>query len=84
MYFGQVGLSTSQRERIYEIRTRHSQRIDALKQEIARLAAEEMSECESVLTEAQRRLLANRRASARARSSTKKSASPTNSQKTNP
>lgn len=78
IHFGQVGLSPSQRERIYEIRTRNHQRIEALLQEIARLEASELTECEAVLTEAQRRLLAQRRSSSRS----KKPTPSTNPQKT--
>ncbi|HEU5117547.1 MAG TPA: hypothetical protein VFT74_12960 [Isosphaeraceae bacterium] len=84
MHFGQVGLTPSQRERIYEIRTRHHERIEALNQEIARLEAAETTECEAVLTEAQRRLLAHSRAAARARSLTRKTASSANSPRANP
>ncbi len=84
MYFGQVGLTPSQRERIYEIRTRHHQRIETLQQEIARLEATELTECEAVLTEAQRRLLSHSRSAARARSLAKKTASSANPPIPNP
>jgi hypothetical protein len=60
-YFGQIGLSTEQREQIYKIREKRRQEIFALYQKIEELEGLEMTECEGVLTDAQKKLLAQRR-----------------------
>lgn len=69
-YFGQVGLTPDQKEQIYRIKETHMGKIEALKQQIAEAEAKMMAECEGVLTEAQRRLLEQRRGTARGRSRT--------------
>ncbi len=61
-HFGQVGLTPEQRESIYKIRKAHYEKLEALRSEIADIEAKSMSECEAVLTEAQRKLLENLRA----------------------
>ena len=63
-HFGQVGLTLEQREAIYKIRKAHQEKVDALKAQIAEADAKSMAECEAVLTETQRKLLENLRASA--------------------
>lgn len=63
--FGKVGLSNQQREDIYIIRGRYQSEIAELKARIDELSRKEMGECESVLTEAQRRLLDQLRAASR-------------------
>lgn len=70
-YFGQLGLSDAQRESIYKIQAKHQPRIDALEKQLEELRAQSLKECEGVLTEAQKKMLAERRANA-AESRTKK------------
>jgi Spy/CpxP family protein refolding chaperone len=60
-YFGQVGLTPEQKEAIYKIRAKHYEKIAALERELAELRAQELKECEAVLTESQKQLLAQRR-----------------------
>lgn len=60
-YFGQVGLTIEQREKIYEIRARHQVKVAELRQQLEEVVKQEMAECEAVLTEAQRSLLRQRR-----------------------
>ena len=64
-YFGQIGLTPDQRERVYEIRGVYQATIADLKRQIEESQAAELAECEDVLTDAQRKLLENRRASSR-------------------
>lgn len=61
IYFGQVGLTIEQREKIYEIRAKHQVQIAELRQQLEEVVKQEMAECEAVLTEAQRSLLNQRR-----------------------
>ena len=61
-YFGQVGLNPEQRESIYKIRKVHQDKIDALKKQIAEADALSLTECEAVLTDTQKKLVANLRA----------------------
>lgn len=72
-YFGQIGLTPEQRERIYAIRGEYQATIADLKRQIEEAEAREMADCESVLTEAQRSLLYQRRA---ARKGSVKSSAP--------
>ncbi len=64
-YFGQVGLSSDQKESIYKVRARHLEKIDALQKQLDEAKAAMMADCEALLTDAQRKLLADRRADAR-------------------
>jgi hypothetical protein len=64
-YFAKVGLTPEQRERIYAVRGKHQQEIDALKARIDELEATELSECESILLEPQKKMLMDLRASAK-------------------
>ena len=61
-YFAQLGLSEQQRIEIYTLRGGYQARIQELDRQILELKAQEMAECESVLTEAQKKLLDQRRA----------------------
>lgn len=61
-YFAQVGLSDQQRNEIYTIRGMYQAQIEELSQQILELKTQEMAECEAILTEAQKRLLDQRRA----------------------
>ena len=63
-YFGQLGLSDTQKDSIYEIQARHQPRIEALEQQLEELRAQSMKECEGVLTEPQKKMLGDRRANA--------------------
>ena len=63
-HFGQVGLTPEQRESIYKIRRANYEKIEALRAQIAEVEAKAMTECEAVLTDTQRKLLENLRASA--------------------
>jgi hypothetical protein len=63
-YFGQIGLTSEQRESIYKIRAKHSQKIDELEKQIDAIQAQMMTECESILTDAQKQLLQYRRRAA--------------------
>ncbi len=63
-YFGQVGLTEAQRESIYRIQAKHQTKIDELEKQLDELRAESLRECEAVLTPAQKKALAERRARA--------------------
>lgn len=63
-FFGQIGLTPEQREAIYKIRARHQAKIAELEKQIAEIQAQEVNECEGMLTEAQKQLLAQRRKAA--------------------
>jgi len=64
-YFNQVGLSPEQREEIYKIRAKHMERIEALQQQLEEQEAKMLADSEGVLTDAQRRLLEQRRDAAK-------------------
>ena len=69
-FFGQLGLTPAQREEIYKIRAKHQQKLDELHKQIIQVQGEMLSECESLLTDTQKQLLAQRRqASTRSRKS---------------
>jgi Spy/CpxP family protein refolding chaperone len=61
-YFSKVGLTPEQRESVYKIRGTYQPKIAELKQQIIETQAKEMAECESVLTESQKKLLEQFRA----------------------
>ena len=63
-YFGQLGLSDDQKESIYQIRAKHQPRIDELEKQLDDLRAQMVRDCESVLTETQKKMLVERRANA--------------------
>ncbi|MEO6809060.1 MAG: hypothetical protein ABI353_08095 [Isosphaeraceae bacterium] len=56
-YFGKVGLSTDQKETIYAIRGKYQEKIASLQQQIDQMRAQELTECEEVLSEPQQHLL---------------------------
>ena len=72
-YFGQLGLSDEQKESIYKIRAKHQPRIDELEKQLDELRGQMVRDCETVLTDTQKKMLVERRAAA-AESRTKKSA----------
>ena len=63
-YFGQIGLTSEQRETIYKLRAKHYQKIDEVEKQIAVIQAQMLAECESVLNDNQKQLLEHRRRSA--------------------
>lgn len=65
MYFGQVGLSESQREEIYNIRAKYYEQITNLKRQIEELEGKQSTDCDGVLSESQRKLLETLRNSRR-------------------
>ena len=60
-FFGQIGLTPEQRESIYKIRGKHQSKIDELERQIDEIQAQMLGECEGVLTETQKQMLAQRR-----------------------
>jgi hypothetical protein len=72
-YYGQLGLSDSQRESIFKIQDKHAPRIDALEKQIEAIRGQMNTEFEAVLTSAQKKMLDQRRAAA-AEARAKKSA----------
>lgn len=68
-YFGQVGLSDQQKADIYALRGRYQAELAELERKIEELKRLEMEECESVLTESQRKLLGQLRDAKRPQSS---------------
>jgi hypothetical protein len=63
-YFGQLGLSDAQKESIYKIRATHQPKIDAMEKQLEQLRGQMIKECETVLTDAQKKLLEERRSGA--------------------
>ena len=70
-HFGQVGLTPEQRESIYKIRKAQHEKIEALRAQILEVESKGMGECEAVLTETQRKLLENLRASSGSKAAAK-------------
>lgn len=64
-YYGQIGISDRQRERIYTLQGEYNSQIDDLQSRIDELKAERDAEIEAVLTDAQRNRLEDRREEAR-------------------
>ncbi len=60
-YFGQLGLTDEQREAIYKIQGKHLPKIEALERQIAEIRIENLTECEGILTSAQKTLLEQKR-----------------------
>lgn len=63
-YFGQIGLTTEQRASIYGIQGKRHEKLNALEKQIAEEKAAMLVECETVLTDTQKKLLGNLRAAA--------------------
>jgi hypothetical protein len=63
-YFGQLGLSGAQKESIYKIQAKHQPKIDELQKQLLELRAQTVKECETVLTDSQKKMLEDRRAGA--------------------
>jgi len=73
-FFGQVGLTPEQRESIYKVRSKHQQKIDELKKQMAQAQAEMITECEAILNDTQKKLLVARRDASAAKSKQAKAA----------
>jgi hypothetical protein len=63
-YFGDIGLTTDQRAEIYKIQAKHMPKIQDLEKQIDELRAKMVAECETVLTDSQKQMLAARRKAA--------------------
>lgn len=63
-YFGEIGLTSDQKEAIYKIRGKHLHQIEDLEKQIAQSKAQMLAECETLLTDTQKQLLAHRRRAA--------------------
>lgn len=73
--FGEVGLTTDQKESIYKIRAKHQTKIADLEKQLAAARKDELSECETVLNDTQKQLLAqHRKVAAEAKAAAKKKA----------
>src|SRR5262249_51144749 len=59
-----LGLTDAQRESIYQIQAKHQAHIDDLEKQLDELRAQSLKDCEAVLTADQKKILADRRASA--------------------
>src|SRR4051794_31586845 len=55
-YFGQIGLTSEQRETIYKIQGKHQRKIDELEKQIDEIQAQMLGECEGVLTDTQKQM----------------------------
>jgi hypothetical protein len=63
-HFGQLGLTDAQKESIYRVRAKHQPKIDALEKQLEELREQMLKDCETVLTDAQKKLLEERRSGA--------------------
>jgi len=63
-YYGKVGVSEEQREKIYAIQAMYRPKIEALEKQIAELKAKEDAEVEAVLTPEQKKKVEESRAAA--------------------
>lgn len=66
-FFGEIGLTPEQRESIYKIREKHQSKIAELNAQIAAIRKAEVAECETVLSDTQKQLVAQRRRAAEER-----------------
>jgi len=64
-YYGKVGVSEKQRQKIYSLQRQYHEKIAPLEQQIAELEAKRDAEIEAVLTPAQKKLLEEYREAAR-------------------
>jgi hypothetical protein len=67
-YFAQVGLTPDQRQKVYSVREKYAARVADLKKQIADIQAEELADCEKVLTDSQKQLLSQFRSAGGRRS----------------
>jgi hypothetical protein len=73
-FFGQIGLTPEQREKIYKIRAKHQSKVDELKKQLEQVQGEMLVECEAQLNDDQKKLLKFRREASAAKSAKAKSA----------
>jgi hypothetical protein len=66
-YFAKAGVSDEQREKIYAIRAKHQPKIAGLRKQLAEAEAAELSECETVLLDAQKKVLEQLRTEGKAK-----------------
>ncbi len=71
-YFGQVGLSSEQKDKIYGIQGQYNEQIGALKKQINDLTSKRDAEVEAVLTDAQKKQLDELRAAAKKKAADRK------------
>ncbi len=72
-YYGQIGLSKEQREKIYQIQANYRAKIEELEKQLAELRAKQQAEIDAVLTPDQKKRLEELRSRARSRRSATKS-----------
>lgn len=72
-YYGQIGLSTEQREKIYGVQSTYASQIEALQKQIASLEEKRDGEINAVLTADQKKQLDSLRAAAKEKTSRRKS-----------
>ena len=63
-YFGQIGLTPEQKTNIYGMVDKHMVKVEALEKQIEAEKADMLAECETVLDDTQKKLLAKLRAAA--------------------
>ena len=66
-YFAKAGATPDQKAKIYAIRGRHQEKIAELRRQIVEAEAAELAECEAVLMDSQRKLLAQLRGEGQAK-----------------
>jgi Spy/CpxP family protein refolding chaperone len=59
--FSKVGITQEQRDKIYAVQAKFSEKIVPLQKQLEALRAEELAACEAVLTDAQKKLLGEQR-----------------------
>ncbi|HID23407.1 MAG TPA: hypothetical protein EYP14_13555 [Planctomycetaceae bacterium] len=72
MYYGQIGLSREQREKIYEIQAKYRSQIEELMKQIGALRKKQKEEIEAVLTDEQKERLAKLQEEAQKRRAARK------------
>jgi hypothetical protein len=63
--FSKVGLTDEQRQKVYQIRGKYQNEITTLKSQIEDLQAKELTDCEGVLLDSQKKVLADLRATSK-------------------
>ena len=66
-YFGQIGLSPDQKEKIYDIRSKHASKLDELKKRLSEEQLKELVDCETVLLDSQKKVLSQIRTEAQSK-----------------
>jgi Spy/CpxP family protein refolding chaperone len=65
-YFGQIGLTAQQRDKIYQLQGKELKKVQDLQMQITSIRTDMMKQCEAVLTDTQKQLLDQRRKAAAA------------------